>query len=200
MVTLEEYSKLTEVQKKKLHKDQLKTLVDNHLLINQPLTIDNPDDIRNLIINTVTESVEKAIDNKAKELVEAAINGIKVEYDDELKTLRNDLETVTNENKVIKKIISEQEKFLETVRTDKIKNNIFISGIPNRVNIGGVQTEDNETIISHILLHLVPTITADDYSIIIAFEHREGFTMHSAIVSFTDCKTKEKLLGTCKKS
>ena len=121
-----------------------------------------------------------------------------MEYDDELKTLHNDLETVTNENKVIKKIISEQQKFLETVRRDKIKNNIFISGIPNRVNIGGVQTEDNETIISHILLHLVPTITADDYSIIMAFEHREGFTRHSAIVSFTDCKTKEKLLGTCK--
>ena len=55
-----------------------------------------------------------------------------MEYDDELKTLRNDLETVTNEHKVIKKIISEQQKFLETVRRDKIKNNIFISGIPNR--------------------------------------------------------------------
>ena len=55
--TLEEYAQLPEAQRKKVQKDQLKTLIDNHLINIQPITIESdPNDIRNLITTTITDT------------------------------------------------------------------------------------------------------------------------------------------------
>ena len=74
----------------------------------------DPDDIRNIITNTVTTAVERSIDITLKDVV-SAINGVKEKINEELKSSRNDLETMTNENKVIKKIISEQQEYLRRI-------------------------------------------------------------------------------------
>ena len=52
-----------------------------------------------------------------------------------LTAITNENERLTQENKVIKKVLNEQQKFLEQTRKEDTKNNIFISGIPNELSL-----------------------------------------------------------------
>ena len=89
--------------------------LNKNQLINKQIMLDgDPDDIRKIITNTVTTAVERSIDITLKDVV-SAINGVKEKINEELKSSRNDLETMTNENKVIKKIISKQQEYLRRI-------------------------------------------------------------------------------------
>ena len=55
------------------------------------------------------------LDAKIKEFI-ARCDGLKTEFDKECKGLRADIEKLNDENIVLKKVISEQQKFLEKVR------------------------------------------------------------------------------------
>ena len=49
--------------------------------------------------------------------------------------LKDELKSIKEERDQMKKVISEQQKFLETVKRDRSKNNVFMSGIPNSLMI-----------------------------------------------------------------
>ena len=40
------------------------------------------------------------------------------------------IDKIANENKTLKRTILEKQKFLEGMRREKLKNNIFVSGLP----------------------------------------------------------------------
>ena len=98
----------------------------------------------------------------------------------------------------MKNILLEQQKSLESLKREKIRNNIFLSGIPNKVTINDNETTDSDTIVNHVLNFVLPTINEEDYKVNKTFEPKVGFTRHSAILSFTSYGKKIELLGKCK--
>ena len=56
----------------------------------------------------------------------------------------------------MKKVLLEQQKALESLKREKIRNNVFISGIPNAVTIADNATVDNKSIVDHILKFVLP--------------------------------------------
>ena len=118
-------------------------------------------------------------------------------------------EKLTQENNAIKKVVSEQQKCLERLQRNDSKNNIFISGIPDKLkadmtSIPNVGDEDDaigdpEIIIHHILGFLHPTITKDCYKVVKNFDTRSGYTRHSAKIPVESLNTKTTLFKSCSK-
>ena len=98
----------------------------------------------------------------------------------------------------MKKVISEQQRFLETVKRDKVKDNIFISGIPNSMDIGGTNTVKNDEIVLHILSFIEPTVSDEDYKVVKAFDPRDGLPRHSCLLSFSNVDARKKILDNSK--
>ena len=44
---------------------------------------------------------------------------------------REDIVKLQEENETIRKAMNEQQKFMERMYTDRMRNNMFITGIPN---------------------------------------------------------------------
>ena len=84
-------------------------------------------------------------------------------------------------------------------KRESIKNNVFITGIPNSTPVDGEETEVNSDIVQSLFEQLVPSITTDNYKIIKSFESREGYTRHSCLIAFHKNDTKKSLLEQCKK-
>ena len=200
--SLKEYARLSETQKSKVKREQLKLIVDNQLKDNERVPLDvNTDDIRDVITEVVSAAVENVLAIKIKEIVEEITGILKTEtiaISKDVTTLREELTTFADEHKVIKKVIFEQQKCLESLKREKIRNNVFISGIPNSTTINGVVTTDDSVIVKHVLSYLLPDIAQEDYNIDKAFEPKVGFTRHSAIISFTRYEKKVGLLGKSK--
>ena len=113
--------------------------------------------------------------------------------------MKEELNTVKEERINTKKVISEQQRFLETVRRDRVKDNIFISGIPNSLDIEGTNTDSNDEIVLHILSFIEPTTSVEDYKIIKAFDPRDGLPRHSCLISFKNVDSRKKILDNSKK-
>lgn len=199
---LEEYAKLSENQKSKLKKDELKRIVDNQINSNRSLPLSlGTDSIRDIITEVVSNAIEKILAIKIKELLTDLTTIVKTETEaisKDLTTLREDLDSNVDDIKSLKNVVYEQQKYLESLKREKLRNNVFISGIPNSVTINDVVTDENNVIINHILTFLVPGITEEVYKVDKVFEPKEGFTRHSAILSFTRYDKKIELLGKCK--
>ena len=185
-VTIEDYMQLTPAQRKtQVKKEKLLELLELQLT-RQNVAGVGVHELKVMITDAVKDSVGELKDE---------IKGYRKEVDD----LKQQLKTVEDERKTLKKVISDQQRFLETVKKDKVKDNIFISGIPNAMDIGGTETNDNDEIVLDILCFVDPNISAADYRVIKTFEPREGLPRHSCLVGFTNINAKKNLLSNSKK-
>ena len=117
---------------------------------------------------------------------------MKADYDQKIEALETD-------NRVLKKTILEQQKFLEGMRRDKVKNNIFITGIPSSHTIKENNVTDKEIIIQHIIKYIKDEVNNGHYKIVTFFDPVEGRNNFSAKVTFNDYSTKMVVIKNCKK-
>ena len=158
---------------------------------------------RILPINAEITDLNKDLNDTKKELqqeVDILKNSV---GNQEIDSLKEKLENADKDSKILEKVISQQQTFLETIKRDKIKNNVFMSGIHNNYVLGAdgdepTETDDYKKIVSHILSYVCPTISEADYRIIKNFESKEGFTRHSCIMEFNDVNMKLLLKHTKK--
>ena len=170
-LTLETYHSYNAAQRKKVLRGDLQQLLDEHL--------DTEGSVAS-IRGIIREELTTKFDNLKKELNKS--------IDTKIKSLTDENKRLTQENNAIKKVVSEQQKCLERLQRNDSKNNIFISGVPNKLNANMTSTpgdndaeheeedviEDPETIVHHILGFLHPTITNDCYKILKSFDARDG--------------------------
>ena len=181
VLTFEDYHKLTATQRAKVKSSELQQLLDEHI------DADNANSMRGIIreeLATIAAGVEKKINEK---------------YDKKIKDVEDENERLKKENSEIKAVISEQQKFLERIRSEKNAANIFISGIPNGMDIGGNNVNDAGVIVNHILKFVNPEIQPNDYKILKNFEPREGNDRHSAKISCSSPNIKKKIFEGCRK-
>ena len=185
-VTLAQYQKMTTSQRKKLKRDEIETILDE--------VIDNDvsgETIKGVIAKTINEN----LDEKFETFKTQYINNHK----QEMSQMNETMESLRNENNMIKKAVVEQQKFLEHLRRDKNKNNVFITGIPCKMKIDGNETQDSKVIIQYALKVALPNIESDMYRVLKDFEPREGHTRHSTKLELKENETKKKLMeGACK--
>ena len=95
-----------------------------------------------------------------------------------MNAIDKEYESLINEQNMIKKDLAEQKK---SPRRDGTKN-IFISGIPNKMDINGVETDNAEEIIKYILENSRAGTSTNSYKILKNFKAREGMDRHCAII------------------
>ena len=181
VLTFEDYHKLTATQRSKVKRPELQQLLDEHI------DADNANSIRGIIrdeLDSIVAGIEKKITEK---------------YDKKIKDVEEENERLKKENTEIKAAISEQQKFLERIRSDKNATNIFISGIPNEMDLEGNNVNDPGAIVNHILTFVNPDIRTEDYRTLKNFEPREGHDRHSAKISCSSLDIKKKIFAGCSK-
>ena len=178
-ISLEEYVNLTPAQKKLVKKDKLAELLDKQL---QNRNLDN-DNLKKLITDTITKSID------------ALKREIKEEMNAEVKALKDQLEEADKERQLLKKVVSEQQNFLEGSKREKMKNKVYIAGVPDELTL---PTENrlagDKAVVLRILTFVKPDIVGDDYEIVKSFEAREGFTRHACLIEFKEFQKKKDLL------
>ena len=179
VLTFEDYHALNASQRSKVKRAELQQLLDEHI------TADNANSMRGIIreeLNTIVAGVEKKITEK---------------YDKKIQDVEDENERLKKENSEIKAALSEQQKFLERIRSEKTATNIFISGIPNELEIDEENTSDPSKIVSHVLKFVNPTIKPEDYKILKNFEPREGHDRHSAKINCSSLDIKKSIFKGC---
>ena len=126
----------------------------------------------------IKDTIEKSIDEKIPHDLGKIINDLKADYDQKMEALETD-------NRVLKKTILEQQKFLG-MRCDKVKNNIFITGIPSSHTIKENNVTDKEIITQHIIKYIKNELNNGHYKIVNIFDPVEGRNNFSAKVTFND--------------
>lgn len=201
--TLDEYARLSDTAKGKLSKADLKTIINNQVNANT-LGIQNTvniNEIKETIVDVITRSLEHIVTTKIKEIIEDIKGIVKADIDPmkvEIKSLREDLDNSKDQCKIMKKVILEQQKTLEYLKRDRIRHNVFISGIPNTIKINNNDTANNKIIVDYILKFLLPNIKDEDYKINKEFDSKVGFNRHSVIISLKNSDKKTELLQKCK--
>ena len=182
-ITIDEYVNLSPAERKKVKKEKVHELLDEQV---KRRNLPHDGDLKTLISEAVREAMTTVHDD---------VKGLQTE----VTVMREELKVVKDERNQMKKVISEQQKYLETIRRDRTKDNVFISGIPNSLDIDGVNTTENDKIVSHILSFVEPTIVAGNYRCIKAFAPREGLPRHSCLIGFNDPDAKKKVISNSKK-
>ena len=139
-LTIDSYSTMTATQRKGVLKDDLIKLLDNQ--IGQPAMLP-ADTLRNII----TDTIEKSIAEKIPTEFIKSLEEMKTEYTTEIASVRADVHNITEENTKLKKVINEQQKFME--ECDSIKENLYISGIPNSLTNGHGTYVKEDAVIVH---------------------------------------------------
>ena len=119
VLTIENYQAMNPGQRKRVKREELQTLIDEHIADSDVATL------REVIreeLKTQTAALEKTM---------------KTKYDSRINSVEDENERLKKENVEIKKAISEQQKFLERLSNEKNMDNIFISGIPNEMDVDG---------------------------------------------------------------
>ena len=170
-LTLEEYANKSLNERQKLNKNALKELVDSQLALMQ----NDPNEISRLITTTINAAIDVKFDLIAAEL-------------------KADNKKLDEDNKTLRKVITEQQKFLEHIHNDMMRNNVFITGIPNEMTIDDHLINDATAIVGNIMDSISTEIKKDDYQIVKSFNPREGYTRHSAKVIFNNNAAKKKVM------
>ena len=168
-------------QRKRVKREELQTLIDEH------------------IADSDVATLREVIRDELKTQTVALENTMKTKYDARIKAVEDENDRLKKENVEIKKAISDQQKFLERLSNEKNMDNIFVSGIPNKMNIADVQVDDSKVILKHILKFVNPDIVVDDYNILKNFDPREGHDRHSAKIKCANQEVKGKIFKGCKK-
>ena len=192
VLTIESYCAFNASQRKKVKRDELQAMLDEHLQTDGG----NVASIRGVI--------REELDTKLAAMKTEFSNRIKAE----VKTVADENKRLAVENAAIKKVLLEHQKFLERSRKDETKNNIFLSGIPNAVqpDFTDITTADDQNavtdhaeIIQHVLNFVSPGIRKENYKILVNFNAKENHTRHSAKIQVDDYNTKSKIFKGCAK-
>ena len=106
------------------------------------------------------------------------------------------------EIKVLKQVISEHQKFIESVNKEKKANNVFVSGIPISLKLTNDDmppVTSSKDIIQHIFLNLHATISPEDYDILKDIPTKPEHSRHSMVIQFKVVETRKAILKECKK-
>ena len=192
VLTIEQYCRYNPTQRKKVKRDRLQAMLDEHIQSEGEAVAS----IRGIIrdeLNTKLEAMKTELSNMVKA---------------EVKTVADENKRLIDENAAIKKVLSEHQKFMERSRRELPKNNIFISGIPNAVqpdfkNIANADDENavtNHVDIVHYVLNFVsPGIDKKNYKILINFDAKENHTRHSAKIQVDIYTIKSNIFKGCAK-
>ena len=101
-ITLEQYAAMSTTQRQKVNKPDLLSLLNAQ--IGQPMMIPE-ETLRNIIKDTIDRSIDEKIPNDLGKTIQT----LKKDYDEKIDKLEN-------ENKLLKKTVMEQQKFLEGTR------------------------------------------------------------------------------------
>ena len=174
-MTLEGYAELSENERKRVKKEELHTLIDTQLALMK----NDPNQIRNVI----TEAINKALDKKFEQFSSE---------------VREDYTRLQGENNTLRKAIMEQQKSLEHLHRERVRDHIFMSGIPNELEIDGQTLNEPNTIIHNIIQKIAPEISQNDYTVSKSFDCKPNHTRHSAKIV---CKkgAKELIMKSCGK-
>ncbi len=192
-MTLEEYHTYSANQRKKVLRCDLQKLLDEHLDTEGSIA-----SIRGIIRDELNTKFETLKTDLTRTL------------DAKIRSLTTENSKLAQENLVIKKVLGEQQKCLERMQRNSSKENIFISGIPNKLlsdmsDVPGDDanpndvTDDHTTIIHHVLNFVNPDITNNCYKIVKNFDAREGYTRHSAKISVVSSDVRSKIFKGCSK-
>ena len=111
---------------------------------------------------------------------------------------------------MIKKTLNEQQKYLERMRREETKGNLFISGIPNELNLDmsdlpedgadeNKKRKDPVKIIQHVLQFVNPAMTPAKYDILKNFDAKDGYSRHSAKIRVKEIADKIQIFKGCVK-
>ena len=192
VLTIEEYCGYNASQRKRVKRDELQVILDEHLQTDGG----NVTSLRGIIreeLSTKLEAMKAELSNLVKS---------------EVKTVTDENIRLAQENVTMKKVLSEQQRFLERTRREETKNNLFISGIPNAVKPNFLDTAEMEDenavtnhvdIIHHVLNFVKPNIQKEDYKILFNFDAKETHTRHSAKIRVENFDTKMDIFKGCAK-
>ena len=168
-------------QRKSIRRNDLQALLDEHI---------QEGDI-NSIRGIIREELDSKFDALKKELTKS--------FDTKIKKVSDDLANVVSENNTLKKVVLQQQHFLENIRRDRTKENVFVSGIPNILTIDEVPNENPTEILREVMNFVCPTLVEEDYEVLVNFDPKDGYSNHSAKIRAKDTATKAKIFkGTAK--
>ena len=100
---------------------------------------------------------------------------------------------------IVEKTILEQQTFLKGLRREKVKNNAFITSIPEKLNIHQVEVTDKTVILDYVFNYINNGVTREQYKIEKIFGPAQGRTRHSAKIIFNTFESKMAIIKNCKK-
>ena len=178
---MEEYQKMNASQRKTIRRNDLQALLDEHIQEGEI----------NSIRGIIREELDSKFDALKKELAKT--------FESKIKKVSEDVTNLMSENNTLKKVVLQQQHFLENIRRERTKENIFVSGIPNILTIDGEDTEDPKKILDTVMKFVCPTLGDEGYEVLVNFEPKEGYSSHSAKIRTKDSDTKAKIFtGTAK--
>ena len=109
------------------------------------------------------------------------------------------IEKNKDESKVLKKVIGNQQSFIEGIKRDKLGKNVIITGIPNdTVAINNIEYCCTEEKVNAILGQIDVILTDDDYELK-TMDILEGRSTHTTRLIFRDMETKKRLMRETRK-
>ena len=85
------------------------------------------------------------------------------------------------------------------MHSERVRNHIFISGIPNELIINNQTINEPNAIIHTIINNIVPEVSQDEYTVMKSFQCRTGHTRHSAKIICKKIETKGLIVKNRKK-
>ena len=147
--------------KRRVNKVELEKLIESHLA----LMANDPNELRNVITNTINLAIDKKFEQFSRDTFE-------------------DFEKLKNGNNTIRKAVCEQQKFLENLHRERVRNHVFMTGIPNELEILGEIKKDSKTIIHNIFQIVNENVSQDDYEVVKSSKSKPFSTKHSAKIVF----------------
>ena len=175
VLTIEEFGEKTVDQKRRVNRAELEKLIQSQL----DLMANDPTEIRNIITNTINSAIDKTFEQFSTEM-------------------KQGYQKLKVENDTLRKAITEQQKFLENLHREKVRNHIFMSGIPNELNIDGHIVAEPNVIINTIISKVSADVSEEDYVVAKSFNCRDGQNKHSAKIVFKNTVTKGHIMANSK--
>ena len=168
-------------QRKQIRRNDLQALLDEHIQEGEV----------NSIRGIIREELDSKFDTLKKELTKS--------FDTKIKKVSDDLANIVLESNTLKKVVLQQQHFLENIRKERTKENIFVSGIPNTLTIDDEPNDDPNVKLRKVMNLVCPNLEEDAYEVLVNFEPKEGYSNHSAKIRAKNISTKTEIFkGTAK--